>query len=238
MYFLILTLLAVVLLLIFLRILIKADIKNLARILRFSGAGACFLIGAFLTLAGRFVFAVPFILAGFAILGKTSALTGGFPWGQGRKTAQQNSRVRTSLIEMMLDHDSGQMDGRVLAGEFEARELNSLDMDELGRLYDTALEAADQSADLLETYLDRQHPGWAEHPAFAASAGKARSTSRAGGPMSREEALEVLGLISGASEVDIRNAHKSLMKKIHPDQGGSGYLASKINEAKDCLLGE
>ena len=57
------------------------------------------------------------------------------------------------------------------------------------------------------------------------------------GNMSREEAYEVLGLKPGASEYDIREAHKRLIKQSHPDQGGSDYLASKVNRAKDVLLG-
>jgi hypothetical protein len=55
--------------------------------------------------------------------------------------------------------------------------------------------------------------------------------------MSRAEALKVLGLGEGASEADIRAAHRKLIVSNHPDKGGSDYLASKINEAKDVLLG-
>ena len=56
--------------------------------------------------------------------------------------------------------------------------------------------------------------------------------------MSRNEALEVLGLQESCSKDDVRFAHKKLIKSIHPDQGGSDWLAAKINRAKDILLGK
>lgn len=60
-----------------------------------------------------------------------------------------------------------------------------------------------------------------------------RSTTR----MSREEAYQVLGLVPGASEADIRAAHRRLMRAAHPDAGGSDWLAARVNEARDVLLG-
>lgn len=238
MYYVILVLLAVVGFLLFLQLLVRMDVTKLARGLRYAGAGVCFLIGLYLTLTGRFYLAIPVVLFGIGMLGRSSMLSG-FPFGAGQKSGQQNSRVRTSLIEMTLEHDTGEMDGRVLAGDFEGRILNGMTLDELGALYDTALNARDQSADLLETFLDRYHQDWLDQPAFKASAGtKGKTGTGSSGPMSREEAFEVLGVQPGVDDEAIREAHKKLMKKLHPDQGGSGYLAAKLNEAKDTLLSQ
>ena len=54
--------------------------------------------------------------------------------------------------------------------------------------------------------------------------------------MSQEEAYQILGLQPGAKSEEIIRAHRTLMKRIHPDQGGTNYLAARVNEAKDTLL--
>ena len=55
--------------------------------------------------------------------------------------------------------------------------------------------------------------------------------------MTREEAYRVLGLAPGATKEEIVAEYRRLMKRVHPDQGGTTYLAAQLNEAKDCLLG-
>ena len=91
-----------------------------------------------------------------------------------------------------------------------------------------------KTIELLEAYLDRKHPDWRE---LAGDAGKEQARADgADAPMGLEDAYDILGLQPGASAGQIRKAHRNLMKKMHPDHGGSNYLASKINEAKDLLL--
>jgi len=155
-----------------------------------------------------------------------------------RKSAGQKSGVRTETIEMVLDHDSGRMEGRCLKGRFAGRDLSSLRDAELLQLLEGIGSADPQGAALLEAYLDRRFPGWRDRRAGgSARAGAQQQPRDRSGRMDHKEAYDVLGLKPGAGEADIRSAHRRLMMKLHPDQGGSTYLASRINEAKDVLLG-
>jgi len=154
-----------------------------------------------------------------------------------RKSAGQKSGVRTETIEMVLDHDSGRMEGKCLKGRFAGRDLSSLRDAELFQLLDGIGSADPQGAALLEAYLDRRFPGWRDRRAGGSARAGAQQPRDRSGRMDRKEAYDVLGLKPGAGEADIRSAHRRLMMKLHPDQGGSTYLASRINEAKDVLLG-
>jgi DnaJ-domain-containing protein 1 len=138
---------------------------------------------------------------------------------------------------MALDHDSGEMEGQVLKGKFEGWMLSSLSNAELKALLDELRGADQQGEALMEAYLDWRVPNWREaEDAETKQESRARSR-KPSGHMSVDEAYAVLGLKPGASEEDIGRAHRQMMKKFHPDQGGSTYLASRINEAKDVLLG-
>jgi hypothetical protein len=143
------------------------------------------------------------------------------------------SSIRTRFLEMRLDHTTGVMDGRVLEGPFTGRDLHDLRLDELLRMLELYREADAQSASVLEAYLDRERgTDWrARDP--GPGAGRPAGT---GGPMNEAEALSILGLDPGAGEMAIRDAHRRLMQRLHPDRGGSDYLAAKINEAKQVLL--
>jgi hypothetical protein len=135
----------------------------------------------------------------------------------------QRSEVRTAGLAMSLDHDSGAMDGDVLSGPFEGRRLSELSADDLQRLVEQF--EADQDEDslsLLLAWLDRHGPAAAGAPP-------------AGGPMSEAEAYRVLGLAPGASVEEVRGAYRRLMRRVHPDLGGSSALAAMINAAKEVL---
>jgi hypothetical protein len=135
--------------------------------------------------------------------------------------------VETAFLSMTLHHDSGRMTGSVKAGQFAGRDLATLTLSELLALLQECQAADADSVALLEAWLDRAHPDWRSEPAA-----EPRS-----GAMTRAEALEILGLAEGADEDAIRAAHRRLMRSAHPDQGGSAWLAARINAARDFLLG-
>ena len=139
----------------------------------------------------------------------------------------QSSDVRTRYLHMSLDHDSGELEGRILEGRFRGRRLDDLPLDALLDLLAECQREDAESCPLLESYLDRVHGSDWRHGA------KAPEPSAA---MSRSEAYEILGLAPGASHEVVVDAHRRLIQKVHPDRGGSDYLAAKLNEAKELLL--
>jgi hypothetical protein len=151
----------------------------------------------------------------------------------GAASPGQASDVETAYLAMGLDHDSGRMFGRVKAGRFAGRDLADLDLPLLLELMAELAAADPEGVPLLEAWLDRAYPDWRE----AAARSAPPPGREPGGRMTRAEALEVLGLAEGADEAAIRAAHRRLMRAAHPDQGGSDWLASRLNEARDTLLG-
>lgn len=195
------------------------------------GVGVAALAGA----AALFVRGLVSIALPLAVLGSWLIWGRGAPWqgGPARPQPGQTSRVVTDHLEMELDHDTGAMHGRVLKGALTGRAIESLTPAELALLWQDCRFTDAPSAQLVEAYLDRIHPTWREDAARTErDAGGARD-----GRMTAEEAYDVLGLEPGATEEEIRRAHRELMMKLHPDRGGSTYLAAKLNEAKAVLLG-
>jgi hypothetical protein len=201
------------------------------RQMRKFGGSAAIMLGALMALKGMISYGMTLASLGSLLLwGSTSAIWQMFK-PRHRGSPDQTSRVVTAHLDMELDHSTGALRGKVLKGVFKGRQIDRMAPAELALLWQDCRFADPQSAQLLETYLDRIHATWREDMA------RAEGTPGAGGIMTKEEALEVLGLKLGASTDEIRAAHRDLMKKLHPDLGGSTYLAAKINEAKDKLLG-
>jgi hypothetical protein len=206
----------------------KADPKRLVPIVRTSGGIVALGGAAFLAARGQFGLAVPLGFAGLSLLGWIPGLASYRQ--RTSKSTGQVSRVRSAVFEMELDHDSGAMRGRILAGRHEGVPLEALDVASLSAMLP---EIDEESRALLMAYLDRREPAWREHAQAGADTGPVPPR---GGKMTEQEAYQILGLEPGASEREIGRAHRTLMKKLHPDQGGTTYLAARVNEAKDILL--
>jgi hypothetical protein len=206
----------------------RANVAVLARLVRVAAGVAALVGAAVLLFRGSASYALPLALFGSWLLWGRS----GAPWlgGTGARSPGQVSRVTTDHLELELDHDSGELQGRVRKGVFAGRNIQGLAPAEIALLWQDCRFADPQSAQLLEALLDRVHPTWREDMA------RAEAEPGVGGVMTRAEAYEILGLRPGASDEEVRRAHRELMLKMHPDRGGSSYLAAKINQAKDLLL--
>lgn len=214
----------------------SANPAMLARAIKIVGGIVSLAVAAFVGLKGELAVAIPLGVFGAGLLGWSPFGTGfpnigGMFGGAGKPSGGQRSRVRSHFLDMMLDHDSGALSGTIVAGPDAGRSLDDFDLPALAAMM-PRFDA--ESCALLEGYLDRRFPAWRQHAQGDAAAGERRATSS--GKMTDEEAYQILGLQPGASRDDIGRAHRALMKKLHPDQGGSTYLAARVNEAKDTLL--
>jgi hypothetical protein len=227
----------------FLLYLVLAGIKQFSRLspalaarLVRQGGGVLGLLGALL-LVLRGSLGLASLVAGvafsFAGWGKFRNLASNLGLGGSRPAGAQKSSARSAMFEMHLDHASGELTGNVLAGPLEGRPLETLTRAECLGLYAAALSDDPDGARLLETYLDRRFAGWRETAQGQSEAGSGRGGSAS---MSAQEAYQVLGLTAGAGPEEIVRAHRLLMKKLHPDHGGSTSLAARVNQAKDVLL--
>jgi hypothetical protein len=226
---LILGILALVLGLWALNIITKVDPKIAARVTKAAGGLISLGMAVFLGLRGELWVALPLGTFGLGLLGWMPFGPAGFS-KRTQKSGGQTSRVRSAMLQMELDHDTGAMHGRFTAGPHKGADLDSLAVPVLAALVNGVDE---ESRALLLAYLDRREPSWREH---AQGDTASRRGFAATGKMTDEEAYQILGLQPGAAAEEVARAHRSLMKKLHPDQGGSTYLAARVNEAKDTLL--
>jgi hypothetical protein len=211
-----------------LNLISKADPKIAARVVKAAGGLMSLAFAVFLGVRGELPIAIPLGAFGLGLLGWMPFGPAGFS-ARTQRSKGQTSRVRTTFLELELDHDSGAMHGTIIAGGRRGSSLDALSVETLAGLVG---EFDDESRALLVAYLDRRDAGWREHADADAATGRNAASS---GKMSEQEAHEILGLQSGASIDDVAQAHRRLMKRLHPDQGGSTYLAARINEAKEVL---
>jgi hypothetical protein len=213
---------------------LRANPSSLARGMRM----VLVVLGA-IAVGGMLIFGLRFLpsllpelfgLAGLVITGLIARAlrnrpSGGFSSpGTGRRT-----EVRTTFLQAWIDHGTGDVGGTVLTGRFAGRALDRLSDSELLDLHEECRNDAD-SLRVMEAYLDRRlNVDWRT----------ARQPPPRGprSDMTRAEALAVLGLAEGASEEEIKAAHRRLIRRTHPDAGGTADLAARINRAKDVLVG-
>ena len=212
---------------------INAEPARLARVLKWTGIGIGILALLALLISGRLAMLLAPIAMLLPLLRRLRSLWGGL----GGPRTGASSDIETAFLRMRLDHDTGAMTGTVLRGRFTGMRLDELGPAELLALLREARAEDDDSARLLEAYLDRLQPDWRDEMAGERAGSTGHQPGASSPDVTVEEAWAILGLAPGADAEAIKAAHHRLMKQMHPDHGGTDYLATKINRARDVLLG-
>lgn len=161
------------------------------------------------------------------------------PSGMSNSGSGNVSKVRTTLLVMTLDHDSGQIDGEITGGTFQGKTLSNLSQAEIAQLLEECRAQDPEGERLLQSYVARTYGAdgsdetQGDHSQRSSQGQSAQSSAAL---PSQEEAREILGIDASADKDEIVAAHRKLMGKLHPDKGGSNYLAAKINAAKEVLI--
>jgi hypothetical protein len=219
------------------RVFVRASPHDLAQAAKAFAATFTALLGSGLIYAGRFGFAI-------AALGATAYAIRAFKKGQRPpdpfETAEDRGgahdddpSVVTATLAMRLDPATGALDGEIRRGRLRGRRLSALPLGQLLALLGEVKRDDPESEPLLEAFLDRRHPGWR---ADQEGGEQAREGGAEDGAMTERRALEILGLEPGADEAAIKSAHRRLMAQVHPDRGGSAWLAAQLNAAREYLL--
>ncbi len=209
---------------------VNADPARLARVVKWAGIVLAVLAVLALLVSGRLLMLLAPLALLLPLLRRLRSTFSGFRG----PSAAGVSTVETRFIRMTLDHDTGAMDGTVLEGHFAGMRLQELRPNELLALLRECRSEDEEAARLLEAYLDRVRSNW--HDEMAGEEARGGPPPPSGPDVTVEEAYAILGLAPGADEEAIREAHHRLMKQLHPDHGGTDYLAAKINRARDVLL--
>lgn len=223
-----------------------ADVKTLKKSVRWGGVSLLALVIIGLAATGRlgaafavFIGFIGWIWRVFNMIQMGRQMGGmfrgfGFGRGMGGSSGEgQSSQVESDFLSMQLDHATGAMDGEVRQGSFKGRRLGELSEQDLSALL-LEVQSDPDSLHLLEAYMDRVHPEWRGDA--DEGGGDEHSAPAQSGIMSDEEARKVLGVGPDADHGAIKAAYRHLMSQLHPDRGGSDYLAAKVNQAKDTLL--
>ena len=207
--------------------LMTTPAKQRVAVLSTAGPVLVIMVGSLLTLLRRGAIGIPLIILGVSWWRKNRSKRP-ISSAEGEK-----STVRSANLEMELDHDSGEMDGTLLTGRLKGVRLSSLSGEEILSLY-FDLRSDTDSISLLESFLDRYYPDWRDR--VDSDAFKNQSDTSGFDKMTRQEAYQILGLEPDSSQEEIHQAWRRLIKGVHPDSGGSAFLAAKINNARDILL--
>jgi hypothetical protein len=218
---------------------VQADPRQLLKALRWAGAIIGVVLLAFIVLSGRWSWLPAILVPSIPWLIRARAVNTMRKNARGPRPGQ-SSQITTRFLRMELDHDSGEMFGEVTAGQYGGQRLEQMNLGELIGLWRECAAADEQSRVVLENYLDRGHPEW--RSAAGAGPREEAAGTRSDSPwtttgMSADEACEILGVESGATPEEIESAYRRVMKSAHPDHGGSDWMAAKVNQAKDLLLG-
>ena len=221
----------------------KADTKTLLTMLKWVLLGTVVSVVLFFIISGRVAWALaalPALLPWFFRLRAVARAAKTFArmrqsYGTGSAGASGSSDLETRFLRMRLDHETGLMSGEVINGPFKGHHLDDMGIADLIKLWQQCGRDDPESGRVVATYLDRVHPDWRE-----SEAGFFEGDGRAGpsGVMDRAQALQVLGLPESATAANVKDAHRRLIAGMHPDHGGSDFLAAQINQAKDVLLGD
>lgn len=222
------------------RWLLNAEPRDILRALKWLGLVLALGLGLLVLFRGRLEwlaymapFALPFLLRGTHIFRRlrnaAKAARGPSPG--------QSTGVRTRWLAMTLDHDTGAMDGEVLQGPYAGRLLSDLTIEELAAL-GRDLDGDAESRQVFDAWLERMGPDLHGEAAGEPPPGAGTGAEAGGEPaMTPARAREILGVAEGATDKEIRDAHRRLMLANHPDRGGSSWVAAQINMAKDVLIG-
>ncbi len=222
------------------RWVVATDPRVLAKGVRYGGGAAAAGLAVYLMVSGRWPYAMAALSVALPFLLRWRMLRDRFRAASG-PTPGKRSEVETRMLHMILDHDSGDMSGTVLTGAQAGRGLETLTFFELLSLREECRVEDPQSVSLLESYLERRYGAdWRDRTEGQEEPGGSRGSGprKPSTAMTRAEALDILGLEEGAAPEAIKEAYRRLMMKLHPDAGGTAYLAAKLNQARDLLLGE